>query len=745
MNKDLHNNNSDESEEKENNHMKMGKNTDMIKEYYSLSNEEILLDNMSNKNINKLKEKNGYIIEMENQMKNKEEKKINIVNNEKFQMDDDNEKNNSNNNNNNNNNIGNDIKIDVEKYLEENKNLFFYEHEWINIILQIINKDNFYLAEELMILIFQKEEKLYKNFIEERNKNIKGNNGYKYNTTCDNINMCTYDNINMCTYNNNNHNSINNIENINHQNDNNNISSSDNKTEEPIKLSNFMQQIFNYCPIEWPLLDISILIIVCQVVCYIFNLNKYHMFTDCCILFEKYCIGILLNSSLISSNKNRNTILMFEHDFFYKFIVSHNYKKPTIDVIKYHKNYLKSDNFIEEKTILDVIFLALAYYITVSHNLNEYIQRNNIISYINLLNKNVPNDIRSQGIEENLTTPQKKKRKHISNILNIHKNIGTQKNSTINNKRKSHKNNSNNNNNNSNNFYLDMHIFTHNNNFSPYSNQNINIYKNVPDKKYKTYRHSSYGRYVHNLKKKNYNYSIMKHRYSEFLPISKKQSFLHSKLKRTKTYEKNLKKRLSILRTTKCIKKINSKDYPNKYIIKENNEIQEETKWMDGKNYYDKENNDNIYDNEQKENIHLNDTTPLMISQNNITNLVLSKNSKMDIIIKYQTKTNFEKLLCLIIIEIFNLIYDNRQYSVENILIIRKFFRVFLNFAQKKFLSLSLKRHLNRNMCDVKEKGNICSNEDNMSVLKNNIYSNADNMSVHKNNICNHEDNMSIT
>lgn len=56
-------------------------------------------------------------------------------------------------------------------------------------------------------------------------------------------------------------------------------------------------------------------------------------------------------------------------------------------------------------------FLALAYYITVSHNLNEYIQRNNIISYINLLNKNVPNDIRSQGIEENLTTPQKKKKK----------------------------------------------------------------------------------------------------------------------------------------------------------------------------------------------------------------------------------------------------------------------------------------------------------------------------------------------
>ncbi|CRH00943.1 conserved Plasmodium protein, unknown function [Plasmodium relictum] len=473
----------------------------------------------------------------------------------------------------------------LEKYLEKNKNIFFYEHEWISIIFQVINDDKFYLAERLMTLIFEKEEELYKWFVDNKKKSKEKNNS-DYNENCVNINDI-------------NENST----------DKNNINKNINKKNR--KLSDFMQQIVDNCPEEWPLLDIGILIIVSQIVCFIFSFNKWNFFCESCRVFEKHCVGILLNSSIINFKKNNNTILMFEHEFFYKIIIPKNYK-PSKNIIKYHSNYLKNDYLVKEKTILDIIFLALAYYITISHNLNEYIEKNNIICYLNLFHKNFDKkkEIRD---EENKKKKKTKKSKSPTNKWNS--------------------------------------IYT----------------KNI------------------------------KHRFSEDLHKNKSKKYNHDKKERRKTYfERNLRKRLSILRTTKCINKRENnqknthlkKIYTNKEdkIINENSEVTN-----------DDIENELTNNNEKGDKISKRKNSRV---SNYVNNFVLFKNNNIDTIVKYQTKTNFEKLLCLIIIEIFNLIYDSREYSIENILIIRKFFRVFLNITQKKFISLSIDLHLKKNYKD---------------------------------------------
>ncbi|CRG93771.1 conserved Plasmodium protein, unknown function [Plasmodium gallinaceum] len=461
----------------------------------------------------------------------------------------------------------------LEENLEKNKNIFFYEHEWMNIIFQIINNDKFYLAEKLMILIFEKEESLYKSFIEKKRSKEKNKNDYNENQT-----------------------------------DENNINKNVNKINR--ELSDFMKQIVNSCPEEWPLLDIAILIIVSQIVCFIFIYNKWNFFCESCRIFEKHCIAILLNSSIINFKKNDNTMLMFEHFFFYKIIIPKNYK-PSNNTLKYHTNYLKNDYLIKEKTILDVIFLALACYITISHNLNEYIEKNNIICYLNVFHKNFDKKERLKD-EENRKTSKRKKCKLL-----------------------------------------------------------MNKWGSTNSKK-------------------------IKYRFSENLHKNKLKIYNDNKKKRRKTYfEQNLRKRMSILRTTKCINKKENNKKKNIHLkkictYKEENIINDNSKATE--NYLE---NESIINNDKEDK-----TDKIENSQisNNINNFVLFKNNKIDTIVKYQTKTNFEKLLCLIIIEIFNLIYDSREYSVENVLIIRKFFRVFLNFAQKKFISISIHLHfLKRN------------------------------------------------
>ncbi|GAW81834.1 hypothetical protein, conserved [Plasmodium gonderi] len=439
----------------------------------------------------------------------------------------------------------------------------FYEHGWMEIILQLINNDNFDLGEKLMLLIFEKEEEIYRTFVNaERSDACADYDSREHKTSEERKNLSVHNN------------------------------DDDPKGRSKKKLSHFMDQIFHNCPSDWPLLDIGILIIVSQIVCHIFNMNKWKYFNKGCLMFEKYCIGILLNSSIINCNKNGNTILMFEHFFFFKIITSMNCELSE-EVIKYRTNYLKNDHVVKEKTILDVIFLALAYYITASQNLNEYRRENNILYYLNLFHKNRSERRRdpfgnygSKGIRNKIKYNKIKKRK--LSVTNIGRNLS---------------------------------------------------------------RKSTKKRFSENLHKNKIN----------------EDEYIYEKYKRRRmTYEKNVKRRLSILKTTKCINRIEKNSMNQTNACLSMNHRKETLKEKNNK----------------KE-----------LKANQVDKFFLFKNNKIETIVQYQTRTDFEKLLCLIIIEIFNLIYDNREYSVKNVLIIRKFFRVFLNFAQKRFIALSIRAH----------------------------------------------------
>ncbi|KEG02692.1 conserved Plasmodium protein, unknown function [Plasmodium vinckei vinckei] len=464
--------------------------------------------------------------------------------------------------------------------------IFFYEHEWVNIILQLINNNNLGLAENLMICLFQKEEQLYKSFI---NDGLKCKSSSDENVFVKSEECIKKDDETVSSF------GINNKDN--------------NKKKQKIskKLSPFMQQICMKCPLDWPLLDIGMLIIVSQIVCYIFNYNKIDFFFDACRMFEKYCIGILLNSSLICTKKNGSFVFMFEHEFFHQIVIPKNYKISN-EMIKYHSNYLKNDYFIQEKTILDYIFMSLAYYITISQNLKDYIENNNIIYYLKFFHKGIDTDEVSGAMSD--IFPEKKLKRRRTEEGSDEKNDGTTDN--------------------------------------------------------------PFGRTIlsdttHNFK----NDCSIKHRHSECLHKYKNRSDYISK-------EKNRKKRLSILRTSRCIKKLKK--------IKGISKIEKSSDFEELNS--SSQNNDNQLNQDGC----IKKRPNYSKVEKNELNCLL-KNRKIDTIVKYHTKTKFEKLLCLIIIEIFNLIYDNRKYTIENILIIRKFFRIFLNYAQKMFISLSIYIH----------------------------------------------------
>ncbi|SCP05075.1 conserved Plasmodium protein, unknown function [Plasmodium ovale] len=539
---------------------------------------------------------------------------------------------------------------EVRNYMWNHGDIFFYEHEWICIILKLIDNDNFPLAEKMMLLIFQKEEQMYKLFIEEK-EIVHGERRYvKGHTQTNELQNVESKGIQSTDE---------------HKRENGNDKY--HKKGNTIRLSQFMQQIVDSCPAEWPLLDIGILIIASQIVCYIFNYNKWKLFCDGCRIFEKYCIGILLNSSLISSQKNENMILMFEHNFFHKIITPCNYDLCR-NIIKYFSNYLKNDYLIKEKTILDVIFLSLAYYITISQNLGKYIEENNIIYYLNLFHKS-----------------GKREKKGITNEARGKKIKRIKRNKSS--------------------FVKPWNIFMR----------------------------SSTGRCNRSDRGK--------HRFSEGLNRNKlKEDDAYEKCKRRrKTYEKSMEKRMSVLRTIKCVNKVGKmkkaqrdshfgKMYqgenvngvcpslcPATNFIKRERVEREVGCSREGEVGCSREgevgcsregevgcSREGEVGCSRKGEVGCSREGEVGCSREGelgcrekgyFTSLFLFKNNKIDTIVKYQTKTNFEKLLCLIIIEIFNLIYDNREYSVENILIIRKFFRVFLNFAQKKFIALAIRFH----------------------------------------------------
>ncbi|SCM22389.1 conserved Plasmodium protein, unknown function [Plasmodium chabaudi adami] len=493
------------------------------------------------------------------------------------------------------------------------KGIFFYEHEWVNIILQLINNNNLGLAENLMILLFQKEEQLYKSFIndEVECKSSSDENVFVKSEEC--LEKSDETVSSFC---------INNQEN-NKKQDNNRKKEKSSKN-----LSNFMQQICMKCPLDWPLLDIGMLIIVSQIVCYIFNYNKIQFFFDACRMFEKYCIGILLNSSLICTKKNGSHVFMFEHEFFYQIVIPKNYKISK-EVIKYHSRYLKNDYFIQEKTILDYIFLALAYYITISQNLKDYIENNNIIYYLSFFHKGIGSDEVSGSMSDIFLEKKLKRRR-------TEERSGERSDGTTG----------------------------------------------------KPFGRTIFSDTTHYIK----NDCSIKHRHSECMHKYKRSSdYINKEKNRNKTYEKKRKKRLSILRTPRCIKKLKKIKGISK--IEKNSDIEElnsssqlnQDGWIKRSESLNniRTKKENIENNLKKKR-----TKYSKIEKNKLN--CLFKNRKIDTIVKYHTKTKFEKLLCLIIIEIFNLIYDNRKYTIENILIIRKFFRIFLNYAQKKFISLSI-------------------------------------------------------
>ncbi|CAD2095134.1 conserved Plasmodium protein, unknown function [Plasmodium vinckei lentum] len=477
--------------------------------------------------------------------------------------------------------------------------IFFYEHEWMNIILQLINNNNLGLAENLMICLFQKEEQLYKSFI---NDEVECKSNSDENVFVKSEECIKKDDETVSSF------GINNKEN--------------NRKKQKIskKLSSFMQQICMKCPLDWPLLDIGMLIIVSQIVCYIFNNNKIHFFFDACRMFEKYCLGILLNSSLICTKKNGSLVFMFEHEFFYQIVIPKNYKISK-EVIKYHSSYLKNDYFIQEKTILDYIFLALACYITISQNLKDYIENNNIIYYLNLFHKGIDSDDVS-GVMSDIFPEKKLKRRRTE------ERIGERNDSTTDN----------------------------------------------------PFGRTIFSDTTHNFK----NNCSIKHRHSECMHKYKNSSdYINKEKNRNKTYEKKRKKRLSILRTPRCIKKLKKIKGISK--IEKNSDCEELN--SSSQNNGNQLNQDGWIKKKKR-------TKYSRVEKNELN--CLFKNRKIDTIVKYHTKTKFEKLLCLIIIEIFNLIYDNRKYTIENILIIRKFFRIFLNYAQKKFISLSIYIYSNK-------------------------------------------------
>ncbi|ANQ08879.1 Uncharacterized protein PCOAH_00034900 [Plasmodium coatneyi] len=442
----------------------------------------------------------------------------------------------------------------------------FREHEWMGLILQIIDNDNFELAEKLMLLIFEKEEELYKQFVDVERSDA---------STCADFSPLG-------------------------QADEPNPADETNGMDEPKKrkkeVSDYMEQIVHSCPADWPLLDIAILIIVSQIVCHIFTHNKWKYFFQSCVLFEKFCIPILLNSSIINAERNGTLILMFEHDFFCKILVTGNEGKLSAAAMKYRCEYLKNDHVGKERTILDVIFLALASYITVSQNLNEYVEKNNLAYYLDLFRKRA----REGGVEEERRKRRKRKLFRGSSQM-----------------RRSHQSG-------------DGH------------------HRRRPSN--------------------NSNYTAKKQRFSEPLHQNKRkeEQYLYEQTKRRRmTYEKNVKRRLSILRTAKCIISMDKHSMrrrsacPNalhgKEIPKEDSENQQE--------------------------------------DNKTGKFFLFRNKKIETIVQYHTRSHLEKMLCHIVIEIFNLVYAFGEYSVENVLIIRKFFRVFLNFAQKRFIGLSVRAH----------------------------------------------------
>ncbi|VUZ97048.1 conserved Plasmodium protein, unknown function [Plasmodium vivax] len=443
----------------------------------------------------------------------------------------------------------------------------FREHEWMRLILQIIDKGNFELAEKLMLLIFEKEEELYRRFVDVERSDASTRadssppgradepNGGGELSGADESNAAgelrradDRKNSSTCTI-------------------------DDAPQQRKKEVSHYMEQIMHSCPADWPLLDIAILIIVSQIVCHIFTHNKWRYFFQSCVLFEQFCIAILLNSSIINSEKNGIPILMFEHDFFCKIVTTGNGELSST-AVKYRCEYLKNDHVGKEMTILDVIFLALASYITVSQNLNEYVERNNLAYYLDLFRKRA----RERGVQEERRKGKKRRPSNRSS------------------------------------------------------------------------------------------YAAKKQRFSEPLqwkkPTEEQHLFERTKRRRM-TYEKNVKRRLSILRTAKCI------------TAGDKHSVRRRSACLDP--WHGKEIPKGDGENRKEDN------------QGN--KFFLFRNKKIETIVQYHTRSHLEKMLCHIVIEIFNLVYAFGEYSVENVLIIRKFFRVFLNFAQKRFVALSVRAH----------------------------------------------------
>ncbi|KJP88102.1 hypothetical protein AK88_02216 [Plasmodium fragile] len=457
----------------------------------------------------------------------------------------------------------------------------FREHEWMGLILQIIDNDNFELAQKLMLLIFEKEEELYVQFVDAERSDT---------STCADSSPLgeagepkpedAPKNSNV-------------------------YSRGGAPKQRGKKVSHYMEQIVHSCPSDWPLLDIAILIIVSQIVCYIFTHNKWKYFFQSCTLFEKFCIPILLNSSIINAEKNGIPILMFEHDFFFKILITENGGELSSTAMKYRCEHLRNDHVGKEMTILDLIFLALGSYITVSQNINEYVERNNLEYYVDLFRKRASEG----GVQEDRRKRRKRKLLRVSSEMS----------------RDSHH----------------------------------------PSKLSKRQTRAGGQRRTSNHS----NYSKKKQRFSEPLHQNKtsEEQYLCERTKRRRmTYEKNVKRRLSILRTTKCITAVDKHSMCRR------------SAYLDtchGKEKIPTADSDNRHEN------------------NKMAKLFLFRNKKIENIVQYHTRSDLEKMLCHIVIEIFNLVYAFREFSVENILIIRKFFRVFLNFAQKRFIGLSVRAY----------------------------------------------------
>ncbi|EUD68508.1 hypothetical protein C922_00904 [Plasmodium inui San Antonio 1] len=486
---------------------------------------------------------------------------------------------------------------------------------------EIIDNDNFELAQKLMLLIFEKEEELYMQFVDVERSDT---------STCADFSplgggdanpadeLSRVDEASLAV-------EPNGAVPPNRADEPKNssvCSASGAPKQREKKVSHYMQQIVDNCPSDWPLLDIAILIIVSQIVCYIFTHNKWKCFFHSCVLFEKFCIAILLNSSIINSEKNGTPILMFEHEFFCKILTSGNGELSS-SAMKSRCEYLKNDHVGKEMTILDVIFLALASYITVSQNLSEYVERNNLVYYLDLFRKRA----RERGVEEERRRRRKRKLCRVRNEIRG----GLQS-------REDH-------------------------------HERSLISRQTGEGDQQSNLSSRQTRGGSQRRPSNHsNYTSKKQRFSESLHQRKRseEEYLCERTKRRRmTYEKNVKRRLSILRTAKCITKV------------ENHSMRPRSSCLDA--WHAKDIPKTESENQQED--------------NKGERFFLFRSKKIDSIVQYHTRSHLEKMLCHIVIEIFNLVYAFGEYSVENVLIIRKFFRVFLNFAQKRFIGLSVRAH----------------------------------------------------